>query len=504
MKLFTAAQIRLWDQFTQTQEPVSSIDLMERAAQLCAEEIVTRFTDHSLVIFCGTGNNGGDGLALARILRQHGFPIRVFICGNPLEGSSDFRTTYSLLNQVSDTIPEMLSEESAFPSINEQEIVLDAILGTGINRPVEGWIAALFGNLNASKSKVVSIDLPSGLQPDLLEPQSGAVIHAHHTLTFQQPKLAFLFEENAAYCGDITVLDIGLHVDFLSIEQSDFHSLTAPEAAEWIPPRNFFGHKKTFGHVQVIAGSYGKMGAAVLSAQAALRGGAGLVTASIPKCGYSILQTAAPEVMCTIDAGMEALASTMPIAGISALAIGPGIGTAPETSLMVRRILQEVQVPIVLDADALNILGSRELLDKIPKHSILTPHPLEFDRLFGAHTDSFTRLHTLREMAVKYEVTIVLKGAHTRIATPYGQLWFNFTGNAGMATAGSGDVLTGIIAALLARGMNQDQAAISGVFLHGLSGDIAANEWSDENLIASDLIQSLPAAMREIRESVRN
>jgi ADP-dependent NAD(P)H-hydrate dehydratase / NAD(P)H-hydrate epimerase len=499
MKLFTSSQIREWDAYTVAHEPVSQLQLMERAAGQCARFIADHFGGEQYCVVCGTGNNGGDGLVIARLLRDQGYSVRVWIAGNPESGSESFRANFMRLCDETDIAAEILNEDNPAGTLRDDEIAVDALFGRGINRPVEGWLADLIREMNERAAWIISVDLPSGFLPDLFAAQKGAIVRAHTTLMLECPVAPLLFPENADYMGEGVVLGIGLHPDFAAETASPFHFLTREEADGWIPRRERFGHKRTFGHVQVMAGSFGKMGAAVLCARAVLRAGAGLVTASVPQSGYAIMQTALPECMCECDDGEKVLTSSAAMERADVLAIGPGIGTAPETSLLVRRILKETRIPLVLDADALNLIGSRELTDQIPQGSILTPHPGEFDRLFGHHEDSFHRFRTLREKAVELGVHIVLKGAYSWTATKDGELWVNLSGNAGMATAGSGDVLTGIIAALVARGMPADRAAVAGAYLHGLAGDCAASEKSNENLLAGDLADCLPQAMNLLR-----
>lgn len=498
MKLPSAAQTREWDAFTMAHEPVASIDLMERAAAGCTDLLLRHYGGSSFCVICGTGNNGGDGLAIARMLFRAGALVRVFLAGDPATGSADFRTNYGRLLDMGVNIA-VISEAQPWPDIKPREVCVDALLGTGINRPVRGWLARLIRHINASNALIVSIDVPSGFRPDLFELQEGAIIEATETITFQRPLPALLFEEHAAYAGNMTVLDIGLHPGYLGQIETELQYLTQEEADHWIPRRKRFGHKNSFGHVQIMAGSKGKMGAAILSASAAMHAGAGLITASIPACGYEIFQIAIPEAMCISDEGTDALSGAQIIDRATVLAMGPGLGTSPETALLVERILRDCRIPLVCDADALNLIARSELVSRIPKGSVLTPHPGEFDRLFGYHKNHLERYQMLRKKSAELGIHIVLKGAYTCVATAQGETWINFSGNAGMATAGSGDVLTGIIAAFMARGMEPSRAAIAGVYVHGHSGDLAASRKTNENLLASDLIELLPDAMRTIR-----
>ncbi len=332
------------------------------------------------------------------------------------------------------------------------------------------------------------------MNPDLMEPQSENIIRAHKTLTFQLPKRAFLFSENFEYTGDFKVLPIGLDETFLDDKECDLYYYDEYLARNEFVHRTKFGYKNTFGHVRLIAGSKGKMGAAVLCAKAAMRSGAGLVTASVPACGLDVLQITLPEVMCEADTSVDALKDIKYDASFSATAIGPGIGQAPETALMMRRLLKDAAQPLVLDADALNIIADKNLHRDIPANSILTPHVGEFDRLFGKHDNSFERFRKAREKAVELQLIIVLKGAHTAIALPTGEIYLNSTGNVGMATAGSGDTLTGVVGSFLGQGYKPEIAARLAVFIHGQAGDLAADQFGYEGMIAGDIINMLPAA----------
>lgn len=501
MKILNSAQTREWDAFTIRREPISSLELMERAGQRCAEYLHDALPEAPFLVFCGTGNNGGDGLVIARVLQGLGHVVRVAVAGDPGSGSRDFQLNLERVIRETSVVIDYLNTDSGFPIPQDSECVVDALLGSGINRPADGWLAGLINHINHSSSLVVSVDIPSGFQPDLMDVQAGAIITADLTLLLQRPIPSLLFEENGHYQGEPVIIDIGLHPDFPDSAESNFHMLTLEEAAEWLPLRSRFGHKYTHGHVQVMAGSRGRMGAAVLCAKSALRSGAGAVTASIPACGLDIMQVALPEVMVDADSHAEVLAHSPILPKADVVAIGPGIGTAPETSLLLRRILGEAETPLVIDADALNLIGTREMLSKLPAGSVLTPHAGEFARLFGPTENSFERLDLLISQATSLQVTIVLKGAYTLIAQPDGSVWFNLTGNPGLATAGSGDVLTGIIAAMIARGVSSEEAAVLGVFLHGLAGDCAAESLNAENMVAGDLIEFIPNAVNLIRET---
>jgi len=493
MKIFSADQIKKWDAFTIANEPVSSIDLMERAATACCKWLIGKnFGLHQFRVFCGKGNNGGDGLAIARLLINHDCKVVVYILEFGKIGTDDFQTNLARLHECSTDI-HFIQSADFFPEITETDVVIDALFGTGLNKPLDGISRELTEHINRSNSIIISIDLPSGLFTDKSS-KGNIIIKATHTLSFQNYKLAFLFSENEDYCGDIHLLHIGLHKKFEDDETATFELIDKELIKNIYKPRTKFAHKGTFGHASLLCGSYGMMGAAVLSAKACLRSGVGKLTCYIPKCGYNILQTAVPEAMCII-AGKDYLLSAPGIEKFSAVGIGPGIGLHPTHATLLKEVFQKANKSMVIDADALNIISSqKELLKLIPKTSILTPHPKEFERLFGESDNDFDRMELAMEKAGELNVVIVLKGHYTVIATPEGKCFFNSTGNAGMATAGSGDVLTGILTGLLAQGYHPPESAVLGVYLHGFAGDSAAKELSMESMIAGDIIEGLGVA----------
>lgn len=492
MKLLNASQIREWDQYTMQHEPISSIDLMERAAKACADWILEHFTDHSFDIFCGPGNNGGDGLAIARLLSNAGSSVSVFIANTGAQKSKDFLLNLERLSIISSVNLTELSPEAPLPLPSASTIIIDALLGTGLNRPVEGLTGEIINHINQLPNKVIAIDMPAGLLSDAYS-GTTTIIEADHTLTFQNYKLALLMPGNAVYFGQVHVLDIGLDDSYLATVESKYALTDKDLFRSYYRPRKSYAHKGNFGHALIIAGSYGKMGAAVLSTKACLRSGTGLVTAHVPDKGVLIMQTSAPEAMCKADANADIITGIdYPLEVYSALGIGPGIGKQPLTQQLLQFVLNNYTQPMVLDADALNILSeNKNWFNLIPQNSILTPHPKEFSRLFGEQSNYFDRIETALEQAIRLKIIIVLKGHRTFIATPAGKGYFNTTGNAGMATGGSGDVLTGIITGLLAQGYRPTEAAVMGVYLHGLAGDKAASVFGMEAMIAGDLVESL-------------
>lgn len=503
MKILSAAEIREWDQYTIQHEPVTSIGLMERASLACTNWIMENFPEaSSFSIYCGKGNNGGDGLAIARMLVQHRYKVTVHILEFGHKGTDDFQTNLARLHQLSETdIHFIQSGENIHPIPNGQ-IIIDALFGSGLNRSLEGLTAAVVEHMNASGNEIVAIDIPSGMFTD--RSSKGALtVHADHTLSFQCYKPAFLFAENSDAIGEIHILDIGLHPGYYENLQSNFEMVDQSLIYSIYQPRKAFAHKGSYGHALLIAGSYGKMGAAVLAAGACLRSGAGLLSCHIPSCGYAVMQTAIPEAMVMTDFNSSfATKVEADLSMYTSIGCGPGIGTAAETKTMLKELLSVFKKPMVLDADALNILASqKELLQFLPAGTVLTPHPKEFERLFGHSENDFERVLLALKKAHELNAVIVLKGHHTFIATPGGKGFFNSTGNAGMATAGAGDVLTGILTGLLAQGYAAIEATILGVYIHGLAGDMAAADLSKEAMIAGDITAYLGKAFLSLQRS---
>jgi ADP-dependent NAD(P)H-hydrate dehydratase / NAD(P)H-hydrate epimerase len=499
--ILNAQQIRDWDQYTIAHEPIASVELMERAASKCVEWIdKQQWQKKTFKIFCGKGNNGGDGLAIARLLFELDYSVSVYILEFGKAGSEDFQTNLQRLHELSFTEIHFLQTKENFPLINTDEILIDALFGSGLNKPLEGLSADVVDHINHSKALVVSIDLPSGLFIDRSS-KENKVIDADHTLTFQCYKLGLLMQENASFIGKVHLLDIGLHPGYL--QDQNFEQVLVEEKLikEIFQPRNAFAHKGSFGYALMIAGSYGKIGAALLAAKACLHSGVGLLTCYLPKCGYQIMQTALPEAMVLTDAN-ETIVAQLPneIEKYSVIGIGPGIGTANETQNLISFISRRYKKPLVIDADGLNCLSAqKELLLHLPPLSVLTPHPKEFDRLFGEHQNDFERFNTSKQKSAELNIIIVLKSHHTVIITPEGKTFFNITGNAGMAKGGSGDVLTGIITALIAQNYSPEHAAIVGVYLHGVAGDFAANALSQQAMAASDIVTFLSQAFLSLQ-----
>ncbi len=500
MKLLSAEEIRLWDQYTIQHEPIHSIDLMERAAQQCLDWLEkNNYTHQHIHVFCGKGNNGGDGLAIARMLTDRKIPVSVHILEFGHKGTDDFQTNLARLHQYPGVVIRFIQTKENFPKLDVGDLVIDALLGSGLNRGLDGVTAALVTHINNSPCTVISIDIPSGLFADRTS-KDQVVVEADHTLSFQNYKLSFLMPENGFSMGEVHILDIGLHADYYQTLSSKYNLTDDTTIRALYRPRNRFSHKGNFGHALIIAGSYGKIGAAVLATRACLRSGAGLVTTHVPKCGYDIMQTALPEAMVMTDFNSSFVTKIEDdVSKYDAIGVGPGIGTASETRMMLRTVFAEFKKPLVIDADALNIVSAqKDFLRNIPAGSVLTPHPKEFERLFGKTADDFARMDLALSKAKELNCVIILKGHHTLIASSDGTAFFNSTGNAGMATGGSGDVLTGIIASLLAQNYSSLDASILGAHIHGLSGDIAASQLSQEAMIAGDIIDHIPAAFLHV------
>ncbi len=500
MKVFTAVQIRAADAFTIKHEPISSIDLMERAANKCAEWLLENAEEEqAFYIFCGTGNNGGDGLALARILQNYGRKIQAYIVRYSPKYSEDCLVNKKRLEQSAADKLHYIDSREDWPEIPGDALIIDALFGTGLNRPLDGFAKEIVQAINDLPNEVVAVDMPSGLQAE--ENRGNAtIVKATHTLSFECYKLAFLLPEQANTAGHVHILPIGLHKEYLQQTKTPYHLTTKHFVKEHLIKRNDFSHKGTFGHALIIAGSHGKTGAAVLATRAALRSGAGLVSAYVPKSSYLIMQISVPEAMCFLDVESDYLSYLHPdIKNYHAIGIGPGLGKHEETQRFLYTLLKSKTKPLVIDADALNLISQdQSLYEHIPKNAILTPHPKEFERLFGRAASTYERLNLQIEKSKAMQVTIVLKGHHTCITTPDGAVWFNTTGNAGMATGGSGDVLTGLLTGLLAQGYAPAIAAVVGVWLHGQAGDLALDSTSKESLIATDLIKNLGRAFNSI------
>ncbi|MFB6342368.1 NAD(P)H-hydrate dehydratase [Saccharicrinis sp. FJH62] len=497
MKLFTADQIRSLDKYTIENEPISSIDLMERASGKLFRVIKKLFKqDTEIAVFAGPGNNGGDGLALARLLTNDDYTVSVYLFTKTDKLSPDCKTNYDRLISIG-VQPETVNP-TKLPGL-ENKVVIDAIFGSGLSRKAEGTYSKVIQFINQNKCTVISVDVPSGLFCESNsdnDPES--IIQAHYTISFQVPKMAYLFAENEQFTGHVIVEDIGLMREAMDKTPSPYKLIDKADAAYTLKKRKKFSHKGTYGHALLLAGSYGKMGAAILSSKACLKSGVGLLTTHVPKCGYDIFQTAVPEAMACIDRSEYLISGLPDLSPFNAIAIGPGIGTKPNTVSLMKDLLEQYSGDMVIDADGLNILSqNKELLEKLPPHTILTPHPGEFARLFGSYKDGFERMQRQIELSKQYNCIIVLKGAHTAVTNPEGECHFNTTGNPGMATAGSGDALTGMILSFLSQGYPAFEAAKLAVWLHGKSADMFVLNQGMEALTATDIINGIGTTIHE-------
>lgn len=503
MKILTTSQIRALDAYTIAHEPVSEIKLMERAAEAFVSAFAASHTRSAPIhVFCGKGNNGGDGLAIARLLKTSWRKVHLYVLDTGKKSSPCFDTN---LNRLRSRIKvNYIKRESDIPTIDSYDTVIDALYGTGFKGELTGLSAALVSAINASGATVYSVDVPSGLDGGLAPVVPLLAVKADVVFTFHAPKLAFLLPEFADFVRSFQVLDIGLS----SVSSPEFQSEIDYVEHIWIEfflrKVSKFNHKGKNGHALIAAGSFGKAGAAVLAVKAALRSGAGLVTALVPDCAYQIMQTTNPEAMAMVS-GEHELQTIPALSSFNAVGAGPGMGKSRSALNFLKALLDKSDGPLVLDADALNLLSeNKKLLNKLPPGTVLTPHPGEFKRLAGEWKNDVERLELQRSFSNKYNVVVVLKGAHTTITNPKGPVWFNSTGNAGMAKGGSGDVLTGIIAALLAQeGYSSSTAALVGVYVHGFAGDIAKQSVGETALQASDIIAHLPKAFRLIENSVK-
>ncbi|PKP33659.1 MAG: bifunctional ADP-dependent NAD(P)H-hydrate dehydratase/NAD(P)H-hydrate epimerase [Bacteroidetes bacterium HGW-Bacteroidetes-17] len=500
-KVLSVEQIREADAYTIKNEPVASVDLMERASMKCVKWLEA-YQDriYSFYIFCGPGNNGGDGLAIARLLSEKGFEVKVVIPQISKKYSADFKINHDRLIQQKKCEIVNLKSLADFPEISENHIIIDAIFGSGLSKPVSGLAAELIDKINKLDGITIAIDIPSGMfadQSSVIE--KAPIIQADYTLSFQFPKLAFFMSENDIYVGKWEILSIGLSEKFMDEVQVKDYLIKKSDCIKVYRKRAKFSHKGNYGHALLVAGSLGKMGAAVLASKACLRSGVGLLTSHIPQVGNDILQTAVPESMLSLGRFENYFSDVPDLRFYSAIGVGPGIGMEEQTRNALKVLIQNAHVPMVFDADALNILAENKTwLAFLPKGCVITPHPKEFERLAGKSTNDFERVALAKVFAVKHNLVVVLKGAYTQIVTPSGECFFNSTGNPGMATAGSGDVLTGIILSLMAQGYSSVHAALIGVYVHGLAGDQAAKKMSEASIIASDIIENLGKAFKKI------
>ena len=503
-KIFLSHQIRSIDSYTITNEPVNPFDLMERAAAALTERIeALTGKDDTFLIVAGTGNNGGDGIAIARLLKERGYSVDLLVAEISSGRSDEWRRNWDLFKGRYGDYLTVAAPGHELTAPSGYTVIVDALLGSGVRGEPSPFAAEVIGMINgAGGAKVISVDVPSGLPGETGSSSSAPVaVRAWHTVAIGFPRLSFMFPENHAFTGEWSVVSIGLHPDAVLETPTQWCYLEGRQMAGMIKRRARFDHKGIYGHLLLAAGSVGKIGASVLASRSALRSGCGLVTAHIPSSGQSVLHAAIPEAMIIPDQSAD-LISDIPAPGVfDAIAFGPGAGTSPATARAFHTLLSRSESPMVIDADGINLLSSnREWFELLPRGSVLTPHPGEFSRLAGYFANSYDTIEAQKQISASLDVVIVLKGGYTSVSLPDGTVCFNIKGNPGMATAGSGDVLTGIIGSLLAQGYEGDRAALLGVYLHAVAGDIAAEERGVQSLIASDITENIGAAYRKIAQ----
>ncbi|MGB5818344.1 MAG: NAD(P)H-hydrate dehydratase [Saonia sp.] len=499
MKVFTAKQIYEADKFTIKKQQIASDELMERAAVQIFNWLHLRMQGAQVKIhlFCGIGNNGGDGIALARHLQEHGYHMEVNVVNYSEKRSKDFLINLKRLKDRK-IWPNFIDSDGEFPAIGKDDIIVDAIFGIGLNRAPDPWVVKLIQHLNDSEAFILSVDLPSGLFMDKVPLDPKGVINANFVLSFQAPKLIFFLPQTGIHSNQWEVLDIGLDTEYMRDTVADYELVGKNEVLPWYLPREKFSHKGSYGHALIIGGSYGKIGAVILTSRACLYSGSGLVTAYTPICGYVPLQTALPEAMVVTDADEKNISKIDFAISPTVIGIGIGLGTEAITKKAFADFLEKNGKPLVIDADGLNILAeNNSLLEKLPVQSILTPHPKELQRLIGNWKDDFDKLKKAKAFSKKYNCILVIKGSNT-ITITKDKGYVNTTGNPGMATAGSGDVLTGIITGLIAQAYEPTKAAVFGVYLHGRAADIAVEKLGYQALTASGIIDHIGEAYMDL------
>ncbi|WP_040278007.1 bifunctional ADP-dependent NAD(P)H-hydrate dehydratase/NAD(P)H-hydrate epimerase [Psychroserpens damuponensis] len=496
MKIFSKEQIYEGDQLTAKKQNITSTELMERAGIQIFNWLHVRMQGAQVPIhvFCGIGNNGGDGLVVARHLITHGYNVKTYVVNCSDKRTKDFLINYDLIKQTTKKWPDMLGCETDFPEIHKDDIIVDAVFGIGLNRPINDWVKALFQHFKKSQAFTLAVDVPSGVYTDKPIEDEFGVVWANYTLSFQSPKLVFFLPETAKFSTQWEVIDIGIDREFLYATETESEIIGKNEVLPIYKPREKFSHKGDFGHSLIIGGSYGKMGSVLLSSRAALLIGAGLVTSYIPKCGYQIIQSSFPEGMVITDESETLISNIKFNIEPTVIGLGVGLGTDAKTVLALDTFLKINKTPLVIDADGLNILSKKKaLLKLLPDLSVLTPHPKELERLIGSWKDDFEKLEKAKSFSKKHNVIIVIKGANT-ITVFNEKCYVNTTGNPGMATAGTGDVLTGVITGLISQGYDALGATVFGVYLHGKAADIAIEDLGYQSLTASHIINALGSA----------
>ncbi len=504
MKILSTSAMYKWEQATITSQNLVPADLMERAAGALFQAIQQYIGERqaSFLILCGFGNNGGDGLAVGRMLHAAGHAVKIYLLKHT-SYSAESQINQERLREIGIPIFTLTTESQLeFP---KKSIIIDALFGYGLSRQLDNSWEELINQINTASNPVLSVDIPSGLYANKPTPLEAPIIQADITYTFACPKLSLLFPKYAAFTGNFQILDIGLDKNILDTLPTTYQYTQKECIQLLIHPLKKFSHKGTYGHTYIVGGRYGSIGAIILASKAALKAGCGLVTTYIPACGYSILQSAFPEAQVQTDP-LETHISLFPeqLADYSAIGMGMGMGTHQDTENALRQLFERFKLmsetpALLFDADAINILAKNpDWHTLLPSNSILTPHPKELERLIGSWEDDFEKIEKVRDWTIRYQQIVVVKGANSAIVLPDGSVHFNSTGNPGMATAGSGDVLSGIIASLLAQRYAPTEAALLGVYLHGLAGDIAAMSIHEKSITASDIVAHLSGAWQHI------
>lgn len=494
MKILTALQLKELDSYTIKQQNISAVDLMERAANTCFDWIIEQFdAAEKYIVVCGQGNNGGDGLVLARLLSKNDCLVECILLKDSPKTTPSHYLNIQRLEETNCLIQTIENIEELDAVDFSGKIVIDSIFGTGLSRSAEGLTSMMIQQINQCDIKsVISIDVPSGMYCDRLNAETDPIVRADYTLTFHSPKQTFFFSEVGNLVGRVIVLDIGLDKEFAVSMEGTNYFISSESVGKILKKRETFTNKGSYGHVNILAGSLGKMGAAVMMAKGASYSGAGLVTATIPASGLIIMQTCLPTAMCDIYYGEKVLSGEIEINENYTYGIGPGIGISASTVEFIDTFLKKVKDPVVLDADALNIISEHsEMLLDIPKSSILTPHIKEFQRLVGATKDSTERIRELVSFATQHQVFVVLKDARTIICSPKGECFYSLNGTPGMATGGSGDVLAGILTGLLTQGYSSEETCQIGVILHGIAGELAADKYTEYAMTAESILEQI-------------
>lgn len=505
MKIFTTENVRNIDRATIEGEGVDSMLLITRVAEGVVSEILPRWNPATpVVIFAGSGNNGADALIVGKLLIEAGFRPHILLFnfnGNSLSRDCK-RARAELLTLPHVNLTEII-DRAELPMLSPAHLVIDGLFGTGLREPLEGGFVMLVRNISESGASVISIDVPSGMFGDWNSRVIGRnVVHADLTVAVQFPRLAFFLADNAPLVGEWKTVDIGLSDRAIAETPTKYYYVERDDIRAVLRPRAAFSSKADYGHALLYAGCYGMTGAAVMAARGALRSGAGKVTVHSPRCAYPVIQGQVPEALFTPDPNDIVISDMTPRQGWTAIGVGPGIGVNDATRGAFETLVKTIRKPMVLDADALNILARTPgLMDHVAPGSILTPHAGEFDRMFGTQTSSEARLLKALEVAAKHRVIIVLKGRYTATVRPDGKIFFNSTGTPAMATPGSGDVLTGIITSLLAQGYKPEAASVAGVYIHGLAGQIAASKEGTYGVTALDIAAATGRAIKSIIEN---